>query len=67
MAFDPAEQDQAYADLVEIFQQDIPAVALHPKVMTTVASRGILGFDTCPYRGDPTWCMDQLSLEEQEA
>jgi peptide/nickel transport system substrate-binding protein len=62
--FDPVEQEQAYAELASVFRRDVPAVALYPKVLTTVASRRLHGLDASPYPGDPTWCMDDLWLEQ---
>jgi peptide/nickel transport system substrate-binding protein len=64
-AFDPDQEDQVYADLAALFREDVPATFLFPEVRTTITSRRIHGFDRSPYRGDPTWCMDQLSLERQ--
>jgi len=64
-AFDPALQDQLFTEITELFQQDVPATALYPMVLTTIASRRVRGLDHCPYRGDLTWCMDDLALEEQ--
>ena len=48
-----------------LFQQDAPATFLYPEVRTTITSRRLRGFDRSPYRGDLTWCMDELSLEGQ--
>jgi len=64
-AFDPALQDQLFTEITELFQQDVPATALYPMVLTTIASRRVRGLDHSPYQGDLTWCMDDLALEEQ--
>ena len=64
-AFDPDQEDRVYAEMARLFQEDVPATFLYPEVRTTIASTRIHGFDRSPYRGDPTWCMYQLSLEGQ--
>ena len=51
--------------MAALFQQDAPATFLYPEVRTTITSRRLRGFDRSPYRGDLTWCMDELSLEGQ--
>jgi peptide/nickel transport system substrate-binding protein len=64
-AFDPDQEDRVYEDMSALFREDVPATFLYPEVRTTITSRRIRGFDRSPYRGDPTWCMDQLWLEGQ--
>ncbi len=65
-AFDPNQEDRLYHELGKLFQEDLPATFLYPDVLTTVASTRIRGLKDAPYRGDLTWCMDQLSLQGQE-
>ena len=60
---DPSEEDRLFRELTNLFQEEVPATFLHPDVLTTIATRRVRGLDECPYRGDATWCMDQLSLE----
>lgn len=62
-AFNPDQEDEVYAEIAALFQEDVPVTFLYPEVRTTIASRRILGFERSPYRGDLTWCMDDLSLE----
>jgi peptide/nickel transport system substrate-binding protein len=64
-AFDPDREDQLYLELAKLFREDVPATFLYPDVYTTVASARVRGMENSPYRGDPTWCMDQLFLEKQ--
>jgi len=64
-AYDPDREDYLYREMARLFQEDVPATFLFPTVWTTVASNRIQGLDDCPYRGDATRCMDNLSLLEQ--
>src|SRR5262249_17836950 len=66
-AYAPAEEDLLLHELTELFQEDVPATFLHPEVRTSIAKRRILGLNDCPYRGDATWCMSQLSLSGDES
>ena len=61
--FDPDEEDRLYGELATLFREELPATFLYPDVWTTVASRRIRGLEDAAYRGDLTWCMDQLWLE----
>ena len=63
----PEQEDSAYRDLAQLFQRDVPATFLYPRVLTTVAHRRIRGLENAAYPGDLTWCLDQLSLAEEEA
>ena len=63
-AFDPAERDQLYRELTAICQAGPPVTFLFPNVLFTIASTRIRGLENSPYRGDLTWCMDELWLEE---
>lgn len=63
--FDPEEKERVHGELTRIFSADIPFTFLSPLTNTTIASARIRGLETSPYRGDLTWCMDQLSLEGQ--
>jgi peptide/nickel transport system substrate-binding protein len=64
-AFDPEEKDRFHGELTEIFQADVPQTFLHPFAYTTIANTRVRGLGDSPYRGDMTWCMDELWLEEQ--
>jgi hypothetical protein len=63
-ASNPTELSQIYRGLTGLFQRDVPATFLYPALATTLASKRIHGLDGCPYRGDITQCMGDLSLEE---
>jgi ABC-type transport system substrate-binding protein len=65
MAIDPDQKDHLFIEMAKLFQQDVPATALYPRVLTTIATNRLHGLDGSPYPGDLTWCMDELTLEEQ--
>jgi peptide/nickel transport system substrate-binding protein len=65
LTFDPEEKDELYRRLTAMFQADVPVTILHPFTAITIASKRIRGLDGSPYRGDLTWCMDDLWLEEE--
>ena len=60
---DPGLEEQAYAELTQLLQDDAPATFLYPRVYTTAADRHVRGLEYTAYPGDPTGCMDELSLE----
>ena len=63
--FDPEEKERLHGELTRIIREDVPLTFLFPFAGTTIASTRIRGLDNSPYREDPTWCMDQLWLEEE--
>lgn len=65
IVFDPGEKEGLHDELTHIVREDLPLTFLFPFAGTTIANTRLRGLDNSPYREDPTWCMDQLWLEEQ--
>ena len=63
--FDPVEKQRLQSELARVVQEDVPLTLLFPYVGTSIASTRLRGLDNSLYREDPTWCMDQLWLEEE--
>lgn len=62
-SFDPATIDGLYAQLMPLFQADMPMTYLYPDVRTTVARRRLQGLSS-PYRAEPTWHMEELWIDD---
>ncbi|MFN2399763.1 MAG: ABC transporter substrate-binding protein [Gemmatimonadaceae bacterium] len=60
---DPAEMDRIFAELREIFREEVPATYLTPFMRTSVAHRRIRGLSS-PWRTYPFRLMDELSLDD---
>jgi peptide/nickel transport system substrate-binding protein len=63
-AFDAEERERLHDELTQIIRKDVPVSFLFPFAVTTIASTRIRGLEDSPYRGDLTYCMDELWLEE---
>ncbi|MFN2397079.1 MAG: hypothetical protein ABR543_00305, partial [Gemmatimonadaceae bacterium] len=61
---DPAELDLIFAELREIFREEVPATYLTPFMRTSVAHRRIKGLSS-PWRTYPFRLMDELSLDDE--
>ena len=66
VVFDPEAKEELHDEMRRIFRGDLPMTYLFPFAGTTIASTRIRGLENSPYREDPTWCMDQLWLEQDE-
>ncbi len=61
----PEEEDRLYAELMAIFQRDVPITILYPFEGLSVAHRRLQGLST-PWRTDPVAHMDKLWIEEEK-
>lgn len=61
---DPNVEDRVYAELREIFRQEVPMTYLVPHLRTTIAHRRIRGLRS-PYRADLLQYMGELWVEDQ--
>jgi peptide/nickel transport system substrate-binding protein len=60
---DPAALDRLYAELGEIFREELPVTLLQPMVSWTAAHRRLRGLSS-PWRADPGWYMEHLWIED---
>lgn len=63
---DPNVKDQIYAELRQIFRNDVPVTYITPFWLTTAASKRIRGL-SAPWRIDPLMFMDELSLDDSRS
>jgi peptide/nickel transport system substrate-binding protein len=61
---DPREQDALFTKLWPLFQRDVPATFLYPRVSTHVVRSWIRGLAS-PFRGDPVWYMEELWIDDE--
>jgi peptide/nickel transport system substrate-binding protein len=61
----PEEEDRLYAELMAIFQRDVPVTILYPFVRLSVAHRRLQGLSS-PWRADPVWHVEELWIDEEK-
>jgi peptide/nickel transport system substrate-binding protein len=61
---DPKKKDALFKELWPLFEMDVPATFLYPRVSTNVVRSWLRGLAS-PFHGDPVWYMEDLWIDDE--